>query len=228
MKLSLILPVFNESHRLKAGLITAIDYLSHQPYTWEIVLVDDGSTDNSAPQLDHPNVYLLRTAHNFGKGHAIRLGVAASKGDYIIFSDIDFSVPPEFISPLINALKSSDITVASRRLLASRITQHQNRLRELLGQCFTLISNFILGLHHTDLTCGLKGFRAKVARDLFFRQKLNRWAFDPEILFLAQKLHYHVAEIPVQWQNDPRSKVNLLTDIYQSLFSLPLIRLVHL
>jgi len=226
---SLILPVYNESKRIQTGLKAAISYLEKQPYSWEIIVVDDGSTDvnTSGVALDSPEVKLIRTTRNFGKGHAIRVGVEASRGEYIIFSDIDFSVPPEFISPFLTVLKSTDIVIGSRRLRQSHVTQHQHFLRESLGHGFTQIANFILGLHHSDLTCGFKGFKRSVAQDLFRCQKLNRWAFDPEILFLAQKLHYRIHEFPVTWANDPHTKVNLINDLPQSLLSLLYIRLMH-
>jgi len=227
MKLSLVLPVYNETHRLKTGLKLALNYLKRQSYSWEIIVVDDGSTDASTSGVPR-TVKLIKTSRNFGKGHAIHLGVAASRGDYIIFSDIDFSVPPRFITKFLSALKSADVVIASRRLSQSRIAKHQSYLRETLGQGFTQLSNFILGLHHSDLTCGFKGFRKEIAKNIFSHQSLNRWAFDAEILFLAKKLNYQVIEVPVTWYNDPRTKVNLLPDILNSLISLIQIRLIHL
>lgn len=226
MKLSLILPVFNESRRLKTGLTQAIDYLNRQNYSWEIIVVDDGSTDDSTQDIS--NLYLIHTTRNFGKGHAVRLGVTAATGDYIVFSDIDFSVSIDHLPQFLAALKSIDIAIASRRLPHSRIAQHQPLLRESLGRGFTALSNFILGLDHSDLTCGFKAFRSQVAKDLFSRQKLNGWAFDSEILFLAQKSGYTVTEIPVSWHNHPLTKVNLVKDIANSFWSLIYIRCSHL
>lgn len=233
MKLSLILPVFNESRRLKTGLTQAIDYLNRQNYSWEIIVVDDGSTDSStsdrwsASWRNSSEVKLIRTSRNFGKGHAIRIGVKAAAGDYIVFSDIDFSVSIDHLPQFLAALKSIDIAIASRRLPHSRIAQHQPLLRESLGRGFTALSNFILGLDHTDLTCGFKVFRSQVAKDLFSRQKLNRWAFDAEILYLANKFGYCVQELPVTWHNDPLTKVNLAKDIANSFWSLIYIRCRH-
>ena len=232
--LSLILPVYNEPHRLQAGLKLAVNYLKKQSYSWEVIVVDDGSTDTSTSNWwsgisrNSPEVKLIRTARNFGKGHAIRLGVAVGRGDYIIFSDIDFSVAITYLPQFLSALKKSDMAIGSRRLSASRITQHQPLLREYLGRGFTQLSNWILGLNHSDLTCGFKAFRSKPAKDLFSHQQLNRWAFDAEILFLAKKFHYRVTEIPVTWHNNPFTKVNLFKDTITSLISLAQIRLIHL
>lgn len=233
MKISLIIPVYNERSRIKPGLNLALDYLRLQPYSWEIIVIDDGSTDAStsdrwsASWRNSPEVKLIRTSRNFGKGHAIRIGVAVASGDYIVFSDIDFSVSLDHLPKFLYALKRFDIAIASRRLPASRITQHQPFLRESLGRGFTALSNFILNLDHTDLTCGFKAFRTPIAKDLFSRQKLNRWAFDSEILFLAKKLNYRVQEIPVTWRNDSLTKVNLAKDIANSLLSLIYIRCSH-
>lgn len=231
VKLSLVIPVYNETQRIKAGLHTAINYLQKQPYSWEIIIVDDGSTDKSTSEVaagTPGTVKFIRTARNFGKGHAIRIGVEAATGDYIVFSDIDFSVSIDHLPQFLVTLKSTDITIASRRLPDSRIAQHQSILRESLGRGFTKLSNLVLGLNCSDLTCGFKAFRVEVAKDLFFRQKLNRWAFDSEILFLAQKLNYRVQEIPVTWRNDPLTKVNLAKDIANSFWSLIYIRCNHL
>lgn len=230
MKLSLILPVYNEARRLKPGLRSALSYLHGQSYSWELIVVDDGSTD-ATPALAgqfKSDIHLIRTKNNFGKGHAVRVGVDAAIGEYIIFSDIDFSVPLTYLPQFLSILKKSDAAIGSRRLSDSRIVKHQPLLRESLGRGFTKLSNLILGLSHSDLTCGFKAFRAPVAKDLFSRQHLNGWAFDSEILFLAKKLNYRVTEIPVSWHNDPLTKVNLLKDIFISFMSLFKTRLIHL
>lgn len=238
MKLSLIIPVYNESKRINKGLTQALNYLKSQPYSWELIVVDDGSTDHSTSEvaknisdgsrLDSSEVKLIRTARNFGKGHAIRLGVEASRADYIVFSDIDFSVPPDFITLFLVELKSTDIVIGSRRLSQSQVVKRQNFFRESLGHGFTKLSNLVLGLNHSDLTCGLKGFRSKVAHDLFSRQTLNRWAFDAEILYLANKLGYQVTELPIVWNNHSLTKVKLLQDIPSSFLNLLSIRWNHL
>ena len=222
-RLSLILPVFNESRRLEKGLSKAVRYLLAQKYSWEIIVVDDGSTDSTPliysrfihhyPQLP---VYYMRIAHNFGKGHAVRVGVEAAGGNIIIFSDIDFSVSLDHIPFFLTALDTADIAIASRRLFDSKVTKHQPKIRESLGKGFTELSNKILGLHHTDLTCGFKGFRNNKAKKLFSLQHLNGWAFDSEILYLAHKLTMKVTEISVIWKNDPLTKVNMLKDIITS------------
>ena len=225
--LSFIIPVFNEKKRLKRGLKVALKYLSQQKYSWELILVDDGSTDNSLGNIDlkSQNTFLIRTHKNFGKGHALRLGVEAASGKHIIFSDIDFSVPINYIHQFLTQLKSYPVIIGSRRLGESSVKKHQPKLRESLGHAFTMLSNLILSLNHSDHTCGFKAFKSSVAKKLFKKQKINGWAYDSEILFLAQQMKIKIKEIPVKWQNDPNTKVKIIPDTIKSLFSLFYIRL---
>lgn len=227
--LSLLVPIFNEKQRLLKDLASIVAYLKTKKYSWEIILVDDGSTDTTGNIIaqfsrKHPHIYSLRTSTNFGKGHAVRLGVAAASGAYIMFTDIDLSVPLTFTPIAIQALKNYHLVIGSRRLKTSKITLAQNSLRQSLGHGFTKLSNLVLGLNHTDYTCGFKAFRREVARKLFNKLRANRWAFDAEILYLAHQHKYSVKEIPVTWKNDPRTKVSLTTDILQSAFDLLRIR----
>jgi len=226
-KLSLIIPLYNEQKRVKKGLTQIKKFLQTQNFSWEIIVIDDGSTDSTSwfvkTFLDQ-NTHLIRTAQNFGKGHAIRLGVEVAEGNYINFSDIDLSVPINFTEEILRELKTADLAVGSRRLSESQVKKHQNKLRESLGHRFTQLSNFILNLDLTDHTCGFKGFKSSVAKRLFSLQKINRWAFDSEILFLAKKLNFKVKEIPVTWRNDSHTKVNLLSDVFSSFISLLSIR----
>lgn len=245
MKLSFIIPVYNEQKRIRKGLSTALDYLNAQTYSSELIIIDDGSTDKTSEifnsfvaKVKHPrsshgrkkkatfqtNIRIIHNGHNLGKGYAIREGVKSASGKYILFSDVDFSVPINFTQNFMSALKKNHVIIGSRRLKTSNVTKHQPTFRESLGQGFTKLSNLVLGLNHSDLTCGFKGFRAKVAKDLFAKQKVNRWAFDSEILFLAKKQGYSVKEIPVTWRDDPLTKVNIITDLVQSAFALLRIR----
>lgn len=223
--ISFIIPVFNEKKRLKKGITSILGYLRPKPYSWEIIIVDDGSIDEATTKLyTHTGVFILKTKKNFGKGHAIRLGVEAATGQYIFFTDIDLSVPMIFTDRFLQELKNHDIVIGSRRLKDSKVTKSQNSLRRSLGHGFTQLSNFVLGLNHTDYTCGFKAFRGNVAKKLFAENHINRWAFDPEVMFLAHKYHYTVKERPVSWKNDPRTKVSLTPDILQSAFDLLRIR----
>lgn len=223
--LSLIIPVYNEKKRFRKGLKTALDYLSSQQYTWELIIVDDGSTDGSNLNTLDPNFYILRTHKNFGKGHGLRLGVEAASGQHIIFSDIDFSVPIESIDHLLKSLNKYPVVIGSRRLGKSKVKKHQPILRETFGHAFTALSNLILGLNHSDHTCGFKGFKSAAAKKLFKNQKINGWAYDSEILYIAKQKNIKIKEIPVTWKNDPRTKVKIIPDTIKSLLSLFYIRL---
>lgn len=230
--ITVIIPVYNEARRVTRGLRLALDFLSQQPYEWELIVVDDGSVDTTALLIErflravkhHSRVWLLRTHTNFGKGHALRVGIAAASGRYIFFTDIDLSVPLTFIPQFLTALESHDVVIGSRRLRGSKVTQPQHAIRRSLGHGFTKLSNLVLGLNHTDYTCGFKAFRREVAQKLFNKLRANRWAFDAEILYLAHQHKYSVKEIPVTWKNDPSTKVSLTTDILQSAFDLLRIR----
>lgn len=227
MNLSFIIPIYNEEIRLNKGLHKAINYLLKQKYSWELILINDGSQDKTKSIITNfisshprPKITLINSTKNFGKGHAIRLGIKKAKGKFIIFSDIDFSVPIRFINVFLNHIKSNDIVIGSRRLEKSQITKHQKPLRELLGHGFTKLSNTVLGLCHSDHTCGFKAFKNHAAKNLYHLQAINRWAFDSEILLLAKKYGYSVKEIPVTWKNDQLTKVNIFFDIIFSFLSL--------
>ncbi len=222
--LSLIIPVYNESRRIEKGLQQTIKYLSIQNYSWEIIVVNDGSYDNTKSLIAKFPVNSISTGNNFGKGHAIRVGVEAAKGKYIVFSDIDLSVSLNHLPLLLKELQSHQVVISSRKLTDSAITRHQKKLREFFGQTFTWISNTMLGLHHSDLTCGFKGFTKEAAKRLFANQQINDWSFDAEILFLTKKYSYSVKEIPVRWENNPLTKVNPMMDSIVSLIGLIKIR----
>jgi hypothetical protein len=152
-----------------------------------------------------------------------------SSGEYLFFSDADLSVAVESLPTFLTALENRcDAAIGSRRAPGAKIEIHQPKLRELMAQIFTRLANLVLGLHHTDITCGFKGFRREVARELFARQKLNNWSFDAEILFLARLGGYRIAEIPVVWRNDQGTKVRLWKDAASSFWGLLAVRLNHI
>lgn len=233
MELSLLIPAFDEAQRIKFGLKKAIEFLKKQNFSWEIVVIDDGSSDKTIAVVSgllkkEKNVRLISLARNFGKGHAIRIGVEASSGDFVIFSDADFPVPLKFILLFFKKLEKVNAICGSRRASQSKITKHQGFLRESLGGGFTKLTNLILGLKFTDITCGFKGFKRKTAKKLFSRQRINRWGFDAEILFLSKKYKIKVEEMPVVWENIKGTKVILVRDIFSSFFDLLKIRIYDL
>jgi dolichyl-phosphate beta-glucosyltransferase len=229
IKLSLIIPAFNEGKLIGATLTAFIKFLSIKKYSWEIIIVDDGSgdqTSNKVESLGNPNVRLITLKKNLGKGGALRAGFLEAKGEYQIFSDADLSVPIENIDPFIQKLeKGYDVVISSRRVKGAKIKVHQSGLRENLGRVFTFLTQILIGSSVADFTCGFKGFTKVSSRQIFPRSFISRWAYDAEIIFLAQKLGYKILQYPVTWTNRKDTRVRLNKVIYESLRDLIKIRI---
>jgi dolichyl-phosphate beta-glucosyltransferase len=232
--LSLIIPTFNEERRIGKSLDRILTFLQSQPYPSEIIIVDDGSQDRTVDVVQqrsnsNPPIRIERQPHNLGKGEAIKRGMLQGSGSYLFFSDADLSVPIEALPTFLSILENGcDVAVGSRRKPGAVLEIHQPLYRELMGKVFTWLSNWILDLRVSDFTCGFKGFRREAARELFSRQRLGNWSFDPEILYLAKLKQYRVAEIPVRWRNDRATKVRLWRDVLSSFLGLLYIRLYDL
>ena len=220
MKLSVIIPVYNEAKRLPAALA-----ICRQHPDWEIIFVDDGSTDTTTPIIRKAGFTLITYPRNQGKGYALKKGVAAAAGTSILITDVDFSTPLTELPKLLKV--KADIVIGSRKTQGAKITRHQSLIREFLGKQFTNLTNMWLGTKVSDVTCGFKLFKAPVAKKLFALSKIKRWGYDAEILFLAKKHGFTVAEVPVTWRNDEQTKVSILQDIFLSLADLIMIRLYH-
>lgn len=226
--LSVIVPIYNEVSRLLDGFGEITKYLNKNFPSSELILVDDGSTLSPEhilmtsthkrtikPMMKQKRLRFLTLPVNQGKGAAIAYGVQEARGKYVVFTDIDCSVPMPFLPDLLYALKSHDIAIGSRRLVDSVIVVHQPWLREGAGRVFTIITNAICNLRVSDVTCGFKGFRLPVAQYLFSKHRIDRWSFDAEILFLARTSGYSIAQVPVAWSNKTGSRVKL-TDTIKS------------
>lgn len=225
--LSVIIPVFNEEKRLK-NLNKLFVYLKKQKYRWEVIIIDDGSTDKTQKvikSLKKKLKFNLISHHpNKGKGAAIRAGMLSAVGKYRLFLDIDLSTPIEEYDKLSPYLKKYDIVIGSRKMKGSDIVVRQAKLREILGKLFTLISQKTLRMNISDFTCGFKCFSQKAAEEIFPKQTISRWGFDSEILFIGQKRRLSIKEIPVTWTDDPQTKVRFPQDILNSLKELIKIR----
>jgi len=227
--LSLIIPAFNEEIRIAGSLDRILKFLKGRPYTFEIIIIDDGSKDRTVELVknrfgQHSEVR-INQQQNLGKGKAVQQGMLLAGGKYLFFSDADLSVPIETLSLFLSHLeKDSDIAIGTRQKAGATIEIHQPLFREFLGKVYTKLTNWILRLRVSDFTCDFKGFRREAARDLFSRQQLSNWSFDAEILYLARLKGYRVSEIPVVWRNDERTKVRLWRDIVTSFFGLLQIR----
>lgn len=228
--LSIVAPLYNEEKRLVNGFNAIHSYLKDKFYTWEIILVDDGSQDKTHEMvLDienrYANVHAIKNEKNMGKGSAVRNGVLCATGDIILFTDIDLSVPISYVDAFIAKIQEGyDAAIGSRRIKGSIIETHQPFIREFMGRCFTFLSNLLLGINFSDHTCGMKAFKKEAAHALFKRQILERWAFDSEILFLSKKLGLRVIEAPVSWKDMPGTKVRKIKDAITSFIEIIKIR----
>jgi dolichyl-phosphate beta-glucosyltransferase len=230
IKLSVIVPVFNEELIIAEALKKITDFLIKKSYSWEIIVIDDGSFDKTTMIVDSfglKNLRLEKLSVNRGKGGAIRRGVELANGEFIIFTDVDLSVPIEYVDKFLLELeKGNPIVIGSRRIIGSKIIKHQGWLRESMGRGFTFLSRIVTGTNTSDFTCGLKGFRADVAKKIFAKSVLNRWVFDSEVIFLAQKFKFRIVEIPVEWINREDSRIESLGSTgFKSFMELMQIRL---
>ncbi len=226
--LSLIIPAYNEEHRVASTLAQIDAYLACHDQPYEIVVVDDGSQDNTREVVKRasdqvPNIALVAIPHA-GKGSAVRAGVAAARGTRVIFCDADLPVAPADLLRLSTELGHADVVIGTREgPTAERIGEPFHR--HVMGRVFNAATRAILvpGIHDTQ--CGLKCFRAEIARSIFALQTINGFGFDVEILFLARRLGYRIVEVPVRWSHRPSSRVNPVRDTFGMLCDLARIRL---
>jgi len=216
--LSLVIPLYNEERCLEKNFVAIKIYLDSLEKDYEIILVNDGSIDNTASIIDkivqeNSRVGSLNIPKNSGKGHAVRSGVLSATGKYVLFADADLAVPVPFIGLLLKRLEAgAPIVIGSRHLPESSFRVREDPLRQVLGEVFRKFAQLSLRLMVSDITCGLKGFEKKAAFHIFSRSKIDRWGYDAEILFLAQKLGYAIEEVPVEWYHSFDSKVSVGID----------------
>lgn len=232
--LSVVIPVFNEEARLRETLATVAGHLAALAKArplggHEIVVSDDGSRDRSvaiAQELAATlPLRLLDGGVNRGKGAAVRAGMLAAAGDPVLFFDADLSTPLDTIAPFLDALAGgADVVIGTRKHRGATIVRPQPWHRVKLGLAYTRLTNGLLGLDFSDFTCGFKAFRASAAQAIFRRQRLDRWSFDAEILFLARRLGLRVVEIPVTWADRPDSRVRVGSAVWKSFLELLEIR----
>jgi len=229
--LSLIIPAFNEEARIGKSLDRILSFLQRQSYSSEVIIVDDGSQDRTSELVRNrlgkdSRIRIYQQPHNLGKGEAVKQGMLLGNGEYLFFSDADLSVTIETLPDFLTHLENQfDVAIGTRQIAGAAIEVHQPFYREFLGKMYTRLTNWILGLRITDFTCGFKGFRRQVARDLFSRQRLKNWGFDAEIFYLAQLKGYRVREVPVTWRDDRATKVRLCRDSFRSFIELLQIRI---
>ena len=231
MNLSLIVPAYNEGKVLKKNLLKVIDYLQDKKYSWEIVVVDDGSSDNTfsiADSLSKKGVKAYKLSANQGKGGALKEGFDKASGDYLIFMDADLSVPLKNIDLFLKSLKKYDVVIGSRRVKGANIVVHQPVIRESMGKVFTILTKLVTGTNLADYTCGFKGFKKESGKKIFENSLVKRWSYDAEIMFLAHKYGYGINQIPVEWFNRIDSRVRLSDAVVTSFLDLIKIRVYDL
>lgn len=215
--LSVVIPAYNEEERLSRSLPVIFDYLGKQAYSWELLVVDDGSRDRTsevAMAVGEPRVRVLRNEPNRGKGYSIRRGMLEARGQWRLFSDADLSTPIEELETFWPyTTQGFDVIIGSRALPESDLEVRQPKSREFVGRVFnTAVQTFLVpGL--CDTQCGFKLFSGEAADAVFPHQTLHGFAFDVEILMLAHKYGFKIKEAPVRWVNDPGSKVSTLSGV---------------
>ena len=215
---SIIIPAYNEGQRIGATLDKVLAHIAAAGWKAEVLVVDDGSTDSTAELVrrysrERPAVRLLQNPGNRGKGYSVRHGMRQASGELLLFTDADLSAPIAEAGKLFDRIAAgADLAIGSRWLDPALQTGRQPLYRQFFGRLFNLLLRLTLGLRFKDTQCGFKAFTRRAAQLIFARQRIERWGFDPELLFLAAKLGLKVEEVPVEWANDPRTKIRPLRD----------------
>ena len=215
---SIVVPAYNESARIGATLQQILDHVQQQHWNAEVVLVDDGSRDDTLEiagrfAAGHPVVRILQNPGNQGKGYSVRNGMLQARGKILLFTDADLSSPISEAGKLFAALEAgSDVAIGSRWLDPSLQFQRQSLKRQVLSRLYNLFLRMVLLFPYRDTQCGFKAFTRAAAGKLFPLQRITRWGFDPEILYLAHRLGLKVAEVPVAWGHDEGSRLHVWRD----------------
>lgn len=231
--LSVVVPAYNEQWRLPPALIDMIDYLDERQEGYEIIVVDDGSTDKTSEvvrkfQKIRPQVQLITLPKNCGKGYAVRQGVFKSRGEFVLFADADGSTPFAELERLRAALSGQvEIAIGSRALASTKTRVVTHWYRKYPGRLFSFCVNRLVLPQIADTQCGFKIFTARAAKFLFTHQRADGWSFDVEVLYIARRAGIQLAEVPINWVNIPGSKVNLMLDSIRMLWDICVFRLRH-
>lgn len=230
MKLSVIIPAYNEESRIGKTLDVMGEYLATQPYKYEVIVVDDGSNDRTGQIVKEkedniPNLRLIENDMNRGKGYTVRYGVSLAKGEVVLFFDADSSTPIDQVEKFWPMFEQGfSVCIGSRSLPDSNVEVHQPWFRENMGRVFNLFVRMIAIRGFVDTQCGFKAFSAEAAKVVFDRQTLSGFGFDVELLFIAKKHGFSIAEVPIKWIDSPDSRVHPIKDATRMFFELMSIR----
>lgn len=228
-ELSIVIPSFNEELRLPATLAQISSYIRASKRETEVIVVDDGSTDRTSVVADSfrweiQRLRVVANEKNRGKGYSVRHGMMEARGRIVLFTDADLSAPIAEADKLLAALADHDVAIGSRAMDRSLISVHQSIFREYAGIIFNFIVRAILRLPFVDTQCGFKAFRRDKCRVIFEQQRIERFGFDPELLYLVRHHGLRAAEIPVRWAHSPATKVSMLRDSVQMFLDVFIIR----
>lgn len=227
--LSIVIPAYNEELRLPATLESIAAFLPSLGIETEIIVVDDGSKDRTATVAESyrqkfASLRVVPNGVNRGKGYSVRHGMLEARGSHVLFTDADLSAPIEEAAKLLEALRTYDVAIGSRALDRKLITVHESLFREFAGIVFNVIVRVTLRLPFVDTQCGFKAFRRERCKILFEQQRIERFGFDPELLYLARHHGLKTVEIPVRWAHSPATKINMLRDSVQMFLDVFVIR----
>jgi glycosyltransferase involved in cell wall biosynthesis len=227
---SIVIPAYNETARIRRALTDILRAVKTNGWDAEVLVVNDGSTDDTAAIVRslisaHPIVRLIDNDRNRGKGYSVRHGMLEAAGSIAMFTDADLSAPIDEAERLFAAIREgADVAIGSRWLERGRQTIHQPLYRQFFGRCFNAVTRIVMRLPFADTQCGFKAFTRPAAQTIFQLQRIERWGFDPEILFIARKRGYRVREVAVTWGHDERSRISYLRDGIKMLEELIYIR----
>lgn len=231
MDLSIVIPAYNEEANLSSTLKDIAGYLKTKSYSYEVIIVDDGSTDKTAEIASSSagmfgSFSLIKNSPNRGKGYSVKRGVLSAQGDYILFMDADNSTRIDQLDKLMPAAKEGfDAVMASRRIKGSEVANSQPAYRILLGNIYILLSKLILQSNIQDYNCGFKLYKKDAAKLIFPKITRDDWSFDSELIFLISRFNLKAIEVPVKWVDKSKtSKVRPISDGLKSLISLLTIR----
>jgi len=230
LQYSIVIPAYNESARIERALQEVTACVERHGWAAEVLVVNDGSRDDTAAIVQRwmeqkPYLKLLENPGNRGKGYSVRHGLLKATGAIVMFTDADLSAPMDEAELLFQAIRDgADVAIGSRWLERQRQTIAQPWYRRFFGRCFNMVTRLVMHLPYADTQCGFKAFRREAAQAIFPLQRIERWGFDPEILFIAQRLKFTVREVPVTWGHDERSRMSYLRDGMRMLEEMVVIR----